>query len=243
MREIEFLTYSLIAHRGYHNIKNGIPENSMLAFKEAIKNDLIIELDVRILKDGKVVVFHDESLKRMTGIDKKIEEINSSELEEIHLLETNQRIPLLEEVLDLINGQVSVIIELKSENKDRKLEKETIRILKNYRGKYAIKSFNPFSIRYFKKNFPSAIRGQLASNLKNKKMNIIKKVFLSRMLFNIFTKPDFISYNFKDLPNNRIKKLRKKMIILGWTVRNEEDLEYAKKYCDNCICENINLDK
>ena len=74
-------------------------------------------------------------------------------------------------------------------------------------------------------------------------MNIIKKVFLSRMLFNIFTKPDFISYNFKDLPNNRIKKLRKKMIILGWTVRNEEDLEYAKKYCDNCICENINLDK
>ena len=76
MRDTSFLTQNLIAHRGYHDIKIGIPENSMLAFKRAIENNLIIELDVHVLKDGTVVVFHDDNLKRMTGIDKDIKNLD-----------------------------------------------------------------------------------------------------------------------------------------------------------------------
>lgn len=242
-RDISFLTQNLIAHRGYHNIKKGIPENSISAFQEAIKYNLTIELDVHILRDGKVVVFHDDNIKRMTGIDKNIKDMDLETIKKIKLQGTDQTIPLLQEVLWLVKGKVPIIIELKYDVKCGLLEKEIINILKNYNGKYAIKSFNPFSIRYFKKNFPEAIRGQLASDFKGEKMQKLRKIFLRNMLFNFLTKPDFISYDINALPSKRVNSLRKKKIILGWTIRSEEELEKAKKYCDGFICENINLDK
>lgn len=243
MRDTDFLKNRLIAHRGYHNIEMGIPENSMLAFKRAVDNDLIIELDVHILKDGNVVVFHDDNLKRMTGLDSEIKDMSYSDLEEIRLSNTDQKIPLLKEVLDLVNGRVPIIIELKDDVKCGILEKEVVSILRGYTGKFAVKSFNPFSIRYFKKNMPEVIRGQLASDFKNDNMRKIKKIFLSKMLFNSLTKPDFISYDIKAMPNNKVEKIRKKKLVLGWTIKSEEDLETAKKYCDNYICENIDLSK
>lgn len=240
-RDTSFLTQNLIAHRGYHDIKKGIPENSIIAFKEAVKNNLIIELDVHVLKDRKVVVFHDDNIKRMTDIDKNIKDMTYDELDKIRLKKTEHKIPLLQEVLELINGKVPIIIELKCDVKYGALEKEVIKILKNYHGKYAIKSFSPFSVNYFRKNSPETIRGQIASDFKNKKMSKTKKIFLSEMLFNIISKPDFISYDIRALPNNRVAKLRKSKIVLGWTIRSYEELEKAKKYCDNAICENIKL--
>ena len=243
MRDTTFLKNRLIAHRGYHNIELGIPENSMLAFKRAVDNDLIIELDVHVLKDGNVVVFHDDNLKRMTDVDVELKDMTYSDLEKIRLSNTDQKIPLLKSVLELVDGKVPIIIELKDDVKCGILEKEVVSILQGYTGKFAVKSFNPFSIRYFKKNMPEAIRGQLASDFKNDNMRKIKKLFLSKMIFNSLTKPDFISYDIKALPNKKVEKLRKKKLVLGWTIKNEEDLETAQKYCDNYICEKINLDK
>lgn len=242
-RDTSFLKSNPIAHRGYHNIDKRIPENSILAFKEAIKNNLIIELDVHILKDGNVVVFHDDNLKRMTGIDKNIKDLTFQELNEVYLGETKEKIPLFTDVLKLVDGKVPIIIELKSDTKCGLLEEEVIKILKKYKGKYAIKSFNPLSVRYFKKHYPEAIRGQLVSSFKNKKISKLKKLLFSNMFFNFITKPDFISYDIKALPNKKISKLRDNKLILGWTVRNINDLEKAKKYCDNYICENIDLNK
>lgn len=238
-RDINFLTQNLIAHRGYHNIKKGIPENSIMAFENAIKHNYLIELDVHILKDGEIVVFHDDNIKRMTGIDREIKDMDYDEIREIKLQETNQRIPLLKEVLKVVDGKVPLIIELKYDVKCGVLEKEVIKILKEYNGKYAIKSFNPFSIIFIKNNFPEAIRGQLATDFKDDNISKIKRIFLSKMLFNFISKPDFISYNINALPNKRVSKIRSNKVILGWTVRNNDNLKKAKKYCDNFICENI----
>ena len=236
-RKTDFLIKTLIAHRGYHDIEKNIPENSLRAFEEAIKNNYIIELDVHILKDGEVVVFHDDNLKRMTGIDKKIKECTYCEISKLRLKETEEKIPLLKNVLNLVDGKVPIIIELKIDVRCGKLEKEVIEILSHYNGKYAIKSFNPFSVDYFRKHSPNTIRGQLASDFKNDKMFILKKLLLKNMLFNFISKPDFISYDIRALPNKKIQKIRKKQLILGWTARSGEDIEKAKKYCDNVIFE------
>lgn len=239
-KDLSFLKSNLIAHRGLHNISIGIPENSMLAFSKAIEKKYIIELDVHILKDGQVVVFHDDNLKRITGVNKNVKDMTYNEISKLKLQDTNNYIPLFKDVLNLINGQVPVIIELKYDTKCGLLEKEVLNILKNYNGKFAIKSFSPFSIRYIRKHNPEIIRGQLASDFKkNHTMNIFKKIFYKNLFFNFMTKPDFISYDIRALPNNKILKLRKKMFIMGWTIRNEKDLLKAKKYCDNFICENI----
>ena len=242
-RDTNFLTKNLIAHRGYHDIEKGIPENSMKAFAEAIKNNYIIELDVHLLKDSEVVVFHDDNLKRMTGFDKKIKECTYEEITEIKLKETEEKIPLLKDVLNLVDGKVPIIIELKTDLRCGKLEKEVIKILEKYNGKYAIKSFNPLAVNYFKEHSPNTIRGQLASDFKNDKMFIIKKLFLKHMLFNFISKPDFISYDIRALPNKKIEKIREKQLVLGWTARSGEDMEKAKKYCDNVIFENIKITK
>lgn len=240
-RDTEFLTQSFIAHRGLHNINENIPENTLKAFKNAIKNNYAIELDVHILKDGKVIVFHDKTLFRMTGVNKKIKDMNYDEIKCLKLKNTSENIPLLKEVLKLVAGKVPLIIELKSSNKVGTLEKEVMKLLENYNGKFAIKSFNPFSLLYIKKYFPEVIRGQLSSDFKNKNFSIIKKIIYSKMPFNFITKPDFISYDIKAFPNKRIAKLRKNIIIIGWTVRSIDDLKYAKKYCDNFIFEKVDI--
>ena len=229
-KDISILTKSMIAHRGYHNIEEGIPENSMKAFKRAVENNLIIELDVHVLKNGEVVVFHDANLKRMTGIDQKIKDFNYNDIKEIKLQGTNEKIPLLKDVLNMVNGRVPIIIELKYDVKCGRLEEEVIKIIKNYNGEYAVKSFNPLSVNYFRKKFPEAIRGQLSSDFKTDKMSKIKKLILSKMVFNFITKPDFISFDIRALPNKKVQKIRKNKLILGWTIKNENDLEKAKKY-------------
>ena len=222
-----------------HNISKGIPENSIKAFKQAVKNNYIIELDVHILKDNSVIVFHDDNLKRMTGLDKSIREITYEEIRNLKLQNTDEHIPLLKEVLRVVDGKVPIIVELKTDTRVGLLEKETINILKDYKGKYAIKSFDPLTVFFFKKNYPQVVRGQLSSDFKNDKMNIIKKIVLKNMILNFITKPDFISYDINALPNKRVEKYRGEKIILGWTIRNKEDMKKAKLYCDNFICENI----
>lgn len=242
IKDLDFLTKSIIAHRGFHNINNKIPENSIIAFEKAIKYNYTIELDVHILKDKQIVVFHDDNLKRMTGIDKEIKNTTYNEIKELKLQNTNSTIPLLKDVLTLVNGKVPIIIELKMDVKKHLLEKELIKILDNYQGLIAIKSFDPFIINYFRKTRPNIIRGQLSSDFKNKKISKIKKYILKNMYFNIITKPDFISYDIRSIPNKKITKLKEKMPILGWTVKTPSDLEKAKKYCNNFICENLDTE-
>lgn len=211
----------------------------MVAFAKAIENSYIIELDVHILKDKSVIVFHDDNLERMTGVNKKVKETTYNEIKKIKLQSTNCYIPLLKDVLKLVNGKVPLIIELKTDVKCGSLEKETINILKTYTGQYAIKSFSPLSIYWLKKHHPKVIIGQLFSDFKGDKMNIIKKLFLKNMILNFITKPDFISYGIDGLPNARVEKYRKTNLVLGWTITNKSEIERAKKYCDNLICENL----
>lgn len=238
-KDLSFLKQNKIAHRGMHKLEKGIPENSIKAFKEAIKNKYPIELDVHILKDKSLIVFHDNNLKRMTGIDKKVKDVTYEKIKNLKLQNTNNHIPLLKEVLKIVNGKVGLLIELKTESLNKDLEKELMRVLKTYKGDYAIKSFNPSTIYWFKKNYPNVIRGQLSYNFKKQKMNKLKKYLLKNMVFNKITDPDFISYGIDSLPNKSLEKYKNNKLILGWTIKNKNDLEKAKKYCDNFICENL----
>ena len=151
MKDLKFLKDSLIAHRGVHI---DAPENTINAFKEAVKKKYIIEFDVHLLKDNTVVVFHDDNLKRMTGQNKKLKDCTYEEIKDLQLLDSNDYIPTLKEVLKIINGKVPIIVELKSDRKVGLLEKELVKQLDKYKGKFCVKSFNPLSIRWFRKNKP-----------------------------------------------------------------------------------------
>ena len=239
MKDLDFLKDRLIVHRGMHNIKLGIPENSLKAFERAIEHNYIIELDLHVLKDNTVVVLHDDNLLRMTGVDKDLKDTTYDEIKSLKLNNTENHIPLFKEVLELVDGRVPLVIEFKYDTKAGRLEEEAMNLLKDYKGKYVIKSFNPLTVNWFKKNYPDIIRGQLGSSYEKIEVNGFLRVLLSHMLFNFITKPDFISYNIEFLPNKKVAKFRKNKPVLGWVIRNNEDLSKAKQYCDNFICENI----
>lgn len=238
MEDISFLKNNLIAHRGYHDIKNKVPENSIKAFKRAINHNYVIELDVHLTKDGYLVVFHDENLKRVCNINKNISECTYDELLKYNLFDTNYKIPLFKEVLTLVQGKVPLLIETKYCNKYGKLEKELIKELKNYNGLYAIQSFYPMQLIWFKKHAKNVKVGLLLGKSKNDIRSLVKKIGKT-LIFNIIFKIDFISYNVKGRIDNLSKSKRKKEFILGWTIRKKEDYYKYKNYYDNLICENM----
>lgn len=238
MKDLEFLSRSLIAHRGYYNNKKGIPENSVIAFKKAIDNNYLIELDVRLTKDKKLVVFHDDNLKRVCGVNKRVKDLTYKELLKYNLFDTTQKVPLFSEVIKLVNGRVPILIETKYHNRYGVLEKILINELSNYKGLYAIQSFYPMSLLWLKRNTKDIPIGLLSSNFKNNS-NSLKKLIGKTLILDLFFKTDFISYDVKGLPSNYIslKKDKKKIVI--WTIKNKKDYDLAKKYTDALICENM----
>lgn len=224
----------LIAHRGLHSGK--YPENSMAAFEQAINKNLGIELDVRLTKDGQIVVFHDENLHRMCAVDKNVFEHTYRELVAFDLRDSNEKIPLFADVLALVDRRVPLIIELKDDKDNLLLCEKVAQLLDHYKGTYCIESFNPSIVAWFKKYRPQIVRGQLSTNYfsDHKQMNFLKKFFLTNMLSNFYTTPDFIAYNHKFseiLPLIICRKIYHGSLV-AWTIKDEEMLRQAKNRYD-----------
>lgn len=238
MKDLEFLSRSLIAHRGYYNNKKGISENSVLAFKKAIDNNYLIELDVRLTKDQKLVVFHDDNLKRVCGVNKRVKDLTYRELLRYNLFDTTLKVPLFSDVIKLVNGRVPILIETKYHNRYGVLEKILINELSNYKGLYAIQSFYPMSLLWLKRNTKDIPIGLLSSNFKND-LNRLKSIIGKTLILDLFFKTDFISYDVKGLPNNYLSYKRNKKKIVIWTIKNKKDYDLARQYTDSLICENF----
>ena len=130
-----------------------------------------------------------------------------------------------------------ILIEIKNQYKVGQLEQSVIDLLKDYEGDYAVQSFNPFSLAYFKKHAPQILRGQLSGSFKKSDLSWIKRLLLKKMRFNKkVSQPDFISYEASALPNRFVKKY-KTLPLLAWTVRSKEEYHKVVKYCDNIIFE------
>ena len=140
----------IIAHRGVNNNKD-VPENSMKAFKKAIDKNYGIEFDIEITKDNVLVIHHDDNLVRMTGINKKVEDMDFEEIKKLKLLKTKEHIPTFKELLELVDGKVYLDIEIKSTKKVKLVCDLVLKELENYNGELSLKSFDPAIVRRLKK--------------------------------------------------------------------------------------------
>jgi len=230
-----FLLNTPICHRG--KIDGTVAENTLSAFEKTIQKEYAIEIDVQLTKDNQVIVFHDADLKRLCNVDKRVEDLNLAEIKKIKI-DNKYPIPTFTEFLNLVNGRVPILIEIKNVNKVGALEDLVIESLKKYKGKFAVMAFNPRVLTYLKEKAPDIIRGQLSSFFKNEKLAFYKKFLLSRMFFNKKNQPDFIAYDLENLPNRFVKKY-KDIPLLAWTIRTKEDLNKAKSVSvKNVIFEN-----
>lgn len=220
------------AHRGLHNAKKCVPENSMSAFKLALEKGYGIELDLHLTADKQLAVIHDASLKRTAGEDVNVYDLTADELKNYGLEGTNQKIPMFSEVLELFDGKAPIIVELKSDNGNcAELCERTIEALKDYKGEYMIESFDPRCILWLKKNKPEIIRGQLSQNfLKEKYKGFLFNLFLTSLLTNAFTRPDFVAYNYKHKKSFPFLLFTKVWQGQGitWTITSADDLTNAE---------------
>jgi len=202
-----------IAHRGmFDNIK--IPENSIASFKKALKYNYSIELDIQLTKDNILVVFHDPNLKRMTGIDKLVEETNYNDLKKLKLLNTNEHIPTLDEVLELIDNKVLLDIEVKQTKRIKEITNILKDKLSNYNN-YILKSFDPRIVRSLKKNINTEV-GYLIDT---------KHKVLSNILIIKYSKADFLSISKKLLNTKKFQKLKNKYQLLIWTIKDKDEIK------------------
>lgn len=239
IEEIEWLKNTKFAHRGLYSNDQLIPENSLAAFDRAIENNYGIELDISYTKDNKLVVFHDDNLLRMTGLNKKISDCTMEELQELRLRNTDYKIPTLNEVLKLVEGQVPLIIEVKTNKHRDKLCKAIKNELKGYEGKFCIESFDPLIMNKVKKYMPKVIRGQLSMKFtKDNKAPKPLKIALEYLLLNCKSRPHFVAYNWNNYNNLSLKILRKLgLITIAWTVNSDKALEVSGKSFDTIIFE------
>lgn len=229
-----------IAHRGLHT--DQLPENSLAAFAAACEAGYGIELDVHLTADKEVVVFHDYTTSRLTGVDRKVATTPLAQLQALKLAGTDQHIPTLHEVLSLVDGRVPLLVELKSPGRsDGTFEALVHDLLKTYRGKFTVQSFDPNLVAWFSKNAPSFIRGQLSCAYKGEaSMPMFRRFLLANLLLNWRSRPHYIGYNIDDMPSFPVRFARKVGLpIVAWTVANSEQQKVAERYADNIIFEHI----
>ena len=218
------------AHRGLHS--EGVPENSMAAFKAAKDGGYGVELDVHLLADGNLAVIHDSVLERVTGQPGKIEELTTEQLPNYRLCGTDETIPQFRQVLDLFQGKAPLIVELKSAgNNYAAVTEAACKMLDEYCGPYCLESFDPRCILWLKKNRPELIRGQLSENYFVKgrpRIPAILKFIITHNLANCITKPDFIAYRYADRHCTLSNRLcLRRMSGVSWTISTPQEYETA----------------
>lgn len=232
--------YKLIAHRGLYNNKEGIVENTIKAFNKAIEKGYAIELDVQILKDGNLIVFHDDNLLRLTGKNKRVYDLTLEDIKSVNLLNTNEKIPTLKEVLDTVLGKVPLVIEIKSGIFSHGIEKKLYDVLKEYNGKFCIESFNPFSVLWFKNNASLVPRGLLTTKNYSSFKKFLISITNNLSFTNKLLKLDFLACNYKNINSKLIKRTKNsKIYLFAYTINNEKEYEKLKDICDVIIFENF----
>lgn len=231
-----------LAHRGLHTEK--WDENSLPAFENAVANDFGIELDVHLMKDGNIAVIHDANLKRVTGFDVEISSLTKDQLHRYPLLNSKTSIPLLEEVLVLVDGRVPLLVELKVNNEfNLDFALRVLEILKQYPYKHnvAVQSFNPYCVKFLRTNQKMFPVGQLASDELPGQTKFVKFMF-KHLFVLLISKPDFLNEDIAYLKKRKIMHLRKKGLpVIAWTIDTLEKKAIAATYADNIIFEKINL--
>jgi len=227
------------AHRGLHTRDLTVPENSLAAFRRAADAGYGIELDVRLTRDGEVVVCHDDDLHRVTGKTALVSELDYVNLADYPLHGTAERVPRFADVLETVAGRVPLLVELKTGPRRVELCEKTLALLEAYGGLYCIESFDPRIVAWFNKHRANVFRGQLTASYRELREGTGKAAAfaVSRVLLNCIARPHFIAHQ-----KGKKSALVRLCEFLGakrfvWTVRDTDDVESIAAASDSVIFE------
>ena len=242
LRHLGWLTARPIAHRGLHNAKKGIIENSRSAFAGAIEAGYAIECDLQISRDGEAVVFHDETLDRLMETKGMVADHSAPELQAMGFKAGGDHIQTLSELLAQVQGRVPLVIEIKSIwNGEEALARRAVEAVKDYDGPFAFMSFDPRVMVAVRKFAPDLARGMVADRVTHPDYDVLplgERVALREFVHIGDTQPDFISYHWRDLPFAAVSQFRETgRPVISWTIRSQADAVVARRYSDQITFE------
>jgi glycerophosphoryl diester phosphodiesterase len=229
---LRWLTARPIAHRGYHDLSHGRPENTLAAFEAAVAAGYGIECDLQLSADGIPVVFHDDNLQRLVGEAGAVSARTADELRTLAVLGTTERIPTLDDLLALVAGRVPLLIEMKpAAHHAPALAQETIARLSEYSGRAAVMSFDRSLLAAARVADASLVLGLTAEG------DWRSGAGHWRTLFDF--KLDFISYAIADLPTPApiLARNMLRVPLLCWTVRTDDERRKAARWTDQITFE------
>jgi glycerophosphoryl diester phosphodiesterase len=239
---LDWLTARPIAHRGLHARDRGIVENTSSAFAAAIAGGYAIECDLQISGDGEAVVFHDETLERLTPSEGWVNRSTVKQLKSISIKNSGDRMQTLAELLEQVDGAVPLVIELKTHwDGNTALAARVLQLLKGYAGPYALMSFDPDLVAAMAELSPSTIRGITADRATDSYYDVLpdaRRDSLRRFDHLHRTKPHFASFYFRDLPFEPVQQLRDRgHPIITWTIHSHEEEKVARLDSDQVTFE------
>jgi glycerophosphoryl diester phosphodiesterase len=242
MRTLDWLTARPIAHRGLHCKSKGIIENTSSAFASAIERNYAIECDLQLTADGEAVVFHDETLDRLTERSGWVIENTIPQLKAAKFKQGSDRIQALPELLEQVSGRVTLVIELKSHfDGNVSLVHRALKILMNYSGPYCLMSFDPTMIAAVATLAPNTVRGITADRTTDPYYSMLpfaERLNLRHFLHLERTRPHFISYHYRDLPFAPVQAIRAAgHPIITWTIRSKQEEQCALRFSDQVTFE------
>jgi glycerophosphoryl diester phosphodiesterase len=241
MAGLDWLTARPIAHRGLHG--PGEVENTPSAFVAAIAAGYAIETDLQISADGEAIVHHDAALGRLTEGSGRLAAMTAAELTRVSFKDTGDRMLTLGELLDLVAGRATLVIELKSlGDRDDRLPRRAVDVLAGYAGRAALMSFDPFQVAAVRQAEPTRTRGLVAERAHGR----AGESFAARcrqatgyVAHLARARPQFLAYSVADLPAlpPLVARYGLRLPVLTWTVRNQADRAKAAKWADQIIFE------
>lgn len=240
-----------IAHRGLHDRARGIVENSRAAMREAIEAGYGIELDVQEAACGEPMVFHDEALVRLTEAAGLVRDWTAEALGAIRLAGTDEGVPTLAEILDLVAGRVPLLVEVKDQTgalgpEVGPLEARVAALLAAYQGPVAVMSFNPHSVAALAEHAPDVPRGLVSSAFDERDWALpdYRRAELAGLADVDRVGASFVSHDHRDLDNPAIARLASRGIpILCWTIRSKEEEKAARRIARNITFEGYRPDR
>jgi glycerophosphoryl diester phosphodiesterase len=244
MPDLDWLTERPFAHRGLHDVSNGVVENTAQAFAAAIAGGYGIETDLQISADGEAMVHHDDALGRLTEGTGRLADMSAADIKLIRFKGSSARILTLGELCELVAGRSTLLLELKSRfDNDLRLAKRTADLIARYSGRAAIMSFDPDLIEAVRKTNPNLTRGVVAerhySDPEWKALPFARRQRLAWLLHTPRSRPQFLAYSVQDLP--AVPALLARALfglpLLTWTVRSDDDRQRAARWADQIIFE------
>jgi len=240
-----FLT-APVAHRALHDASQGIPENGPTAIRRAVQAGYGIEIDVQLSSDGVAMVFHDDTLDRMTATTGPVRSRTAQELSDLRLVGSEDTIPTLAEVLGIIDGQMALVIEIKDQSGglapgDDALERAVAADIAGYAGPVAVMSFNPNAVEAMRRLAPDVPRGLVTCGyIPSKWPHLSPELCTELRSITGFGKvgASFISHDCHDLGSPRVAELKAQGTpILCWTITSQHAETEARRVADNITFE------